>query len=93
MRRSSSYRWISLLRLPGERAREKERSGGEVAEEKGRSHGRGGEAGREGERGGYRHKAIPRHYVRRTMVALALVGVVSVDVPVRRTNRTEGKTL
>jgi len=49
---------------------------------------------RKGEREGeIATRRFPGITYRRTMVALALVGVVSVDVPVRCTNRTEGKTL
>lgn len=40
------------------------------------------------------HKANLRYYVRTSAQwLLALVGVVSLDVPVRCTNRTKGRTL
>lgn len=87
-----------LARLPGERGWEKEHGSGrgrEVAREKGRLCAREIQTEREREREGDRHKAILGHYVRTSMYngcSRALVGVVSLDVPVRRTNRTEGRT-
>lgn len=77
--------------LPGEREWEKENGSGR---EIGRENEKEGDRTREGERERACHKAILRYYVRTSAQwLLALVGVVSLDVPVRCTNRTKGRTL
>jgi len=87
-----------LARLPGEPEWEKENAATERDGKRKRKRDRDRQRERERERMWRRkrvyHKAILQYYVRTSAQwLLALVGVVSLDVPVRCTNRTKGRTL